>query len=61
LFLPFEFLQEVGLEIGATRDFEDLEHAQERYVMLLRIGFGDEIQRPLVQILEPQQSTDPLA
>ena len=34
---------------------------KQRDVVFQRIGLGNEIQRPLVQIFEPQQSTDPLA
>ena len=61
LLLPFEFLQQVGFEVGATRDLQNLEEAQQCDVMLLRIGLRAEIERALVQVLEPQQSTDPLA
>jgi hypothetical protein len=43
LLLPLQFLQQVGLEVGAARDLEDLEQRQQRYVMVERVGAGDEM------------------
>jgi hypothetical protein len=60
LLLALEFLQQVGLEIGAPGDFKYLEQRQERDMMVERIGARDEMARALEQILQAQQGPDAL-
>ena len=60
LLLALEFLQQVGLEVGAPGDFQDLEQRQQRDVMIERIGARDEMTRTLEQILQAQQGPDAL-
>jgi hypothetical protein len=59
--LPFEFLQQIGLQIGAAGDFENFKNAEQCDVMFLRVRFRGEVLHALVQILEPQQRANPLA
>jgi hypothetical protein len=56
--LPLEFLQQVGLQIGAARDIGDLEEREERRVMIGRAGLRGEIADALEQVLEPHQRAD---
>src|SRR6185436_15342219 len=60
LLLALELLQQIGLEIGAARDLEDLEQREQRHVMVVRILASDEMPRALEQILQPQQRPDAL-
>jgi len=41
--LALELLQQVGLQVGATRDLEDLEEREQRHVVIVRIGEADEV------------------
>jgi len=56
--LPLEFLQQVGFEIGAPGNLEDLEQRQQRNVVVERVGARDEMARTLEQILQAQQRPD---
>jgi hypothetical protein len=60
LLLALQFLQQVGLEVGTARDFQDLEQRQQRDVMVERVGAGNEMPRALEQVLQPQQGPDAL-
>ena len=41
-------------------DLEDLEQRQQRHVVVVRVGAGDEMPRALEQVLQPQQRPDAL-
>jgi hypothetical protein len=60
LLLAFEFLQQVGFEVGAPGYLEYFEQRQERDMMVERIGARDEMARALEQILQAQQGPDAL-
>jgi len=55
LLLPFELLQQVGLQVGARRDVGDLEQRDQRRVMILRRVLRGEIAGAREEILEPHQ------
>jgi hypothetical protein len=58
LLLALELLQQVGLQVGAPRHFEDLEDGQQRDVVIERVGAGNEMARALEQVLQAQQRPD---
>ena len=60
MLLALELLQQVGLEIGASGDLQDLEQRQQRYMVIERVGARDEMARALEQILQAQQGPDAL-
>ena len=60
LLLALEFLQQVGLEVGAPGDLQDLEQREQRHVVVERVGARDEMARALEQVLQPQQRPDAL-
>ena len=60
LLLPLELLQQVGLEVGAAGDIEDLEQRQQRGVVLERVVLAGEEVHALVQVLQAQQGADAL-
>ena len=60
LLLALEFLQQVGLQVGAAGDLEDLEQRQQRDVMIERVGPRDEMPRALEQVLQAQEGPDAL-
>jgi hypothetical protein len=60
LLLPLQFLQQVGLEVGAPGYLEDLEEREQRDMVVERVGAGDEVARALEQILQAQQGPDAL-
>jgi hypothetical protein len=58
--LALQFLQQVGLEVRAPGDLEDLEQRQQRDVVVERVGARDEMARALKQILQAQQGPNAL-
>ena len=58
--LALELLQQVGLEIGASCDVEDLEHGHQRHVMRRGVRLRQEDLEAVEEILEPQQRPDAL-
>jgi hypothetical protein len=60
LLLAFEFLQQVGLEVGAPGDFQYFEQRQQCDVVVERVGARNEMARALEQILQAQQGPDAL-
>src|SRR5690242_8567229 len=61
LLLPLELLQEVRLQIGAARYFENLEQRQERRMMRARVFvLGEKMVGALEQVFEAQQRADSL-
>ena len=58
LALPFEFLDEVHLEVGTPGDLEDFEQRGDRDVMLVGPFILDEVPGLVEQILKTQQSAD---
>ena len=60
LTLPLELLQDVGLEIGARGDVDDLEQREQRRVMIRGRALAGEEKRAAIQILEPHQRSDAL-
>ncbi len=60
LALPLQLLHQLGLEVRAAGDIEDLEQGAERSMVLERIVVGEEELRALVQRLHPQQGADAL-
>jgi hypothetical protein len=60
LLLAFEFLQQVGLEVGAAGHFQHVEDRRERDVVLQRMLLVHKELEFLVQVLQPQQRANPL-
>jgi hypothetical protein len=58
--LALKFLQQVGFQVGAPGDLEDLEQREQCYVVVERIGTGYEMARALEQILQAQQGPNAL-
>ena len=59
LALALQLLHQVGLEIRAAGDVEDVEQREDRDMMFRRVGPGREVLDLVVEILEPEQSPDP--
>ena len=55
LLLALEFLQQVGFEVGAARDFEHVEDGGQRHMVLHRMFLLDKELEFLVQVFQPQQ------
>jgi len=55
LFLAFQLLKEVGFEIRAPRDVEDLEYREQRDVMVVMLVLLQEMFDALKQVLKAQQ------
>jgi hypothetical protein len=53
--------QQVGLQIGTGRDFEDLEQRQKRSMVAVGMLLATEIQQLVEQVFEPQQRSNALA
>ena len=58
LSLPFQLLQDVGLQIGASGDIDDLEQREKSRMVIGGRSLAGEEQRPAVEILQPHQRAD---
>ena len=60
LALPFQLLQDVGLEVGARGDVHDLEQREKSRMVIGGRSLAGEEQGAAVQILQPHQRADAL-
>ena len=60
LLLPLEFLQQLGLEVGARGDVRDLEQRDQRGLVLARLVAGGERGDARIEVLEPHERADAL-
>ena len=58
LFLPFEFLQQIRLEIGTADDFEHFENRRQRDMMLQCMRLMQKKLVSFIQVFQPQHGTD---
>jgi len=59
-FLAFQFLQQIGFQVGTTGDFHDFENHTECGMMVGSAGFFGKIRHLGVEILQTQQGADTL-
>ena len=58
--MPLEFLQQVGLEVGAAGHFEHVENGRQRDVVLHRVFLMHKELEFVVQVFQPQQRANAL-
>ncbi|MNT32097.1 hypothetical protein D3C72_1679590 [compost metagenome] len=58
LALALQFLDQVGLEVGAAGHVDDLEDRRNGHVMLLRVNLPEEIIQPIEQVFQAQERPD---
>ncbi|MNS92764.1 hypothetical protein D3C72_1269090 [compost metagenome] len=58
LALAFQFLDQVGLEVGAAGDVNDLEQRGQRDMVLLGMILAEEVFQPIEQVLQAQECPD---